>query len=175
MVVSAMVSLFCQPLTAMGRQIRWGILGFALVPIAAIFAYHQGLDLPIRCLFQATFGIPGPGCGLTRSWLALLRGDWQQSFSYHLFGPMLFGICWIAGVQAGVELGRGRSLISPTGKPLATLYTRLLLHPRFLPIVFLLLLSYYGLRLYVRYDGPIPFSLDQLPFWPELITGAKLL
>lgn len=30
-----------------------------------------------------------PGCGMTRSIEALMRGDWQASLTYHAFGPVL--------------------------------------------------------------------------------------
>lgn len=35
------------------------------------------------CIFRATCGLPCPGCGLTRSVLAILHGDWQLSLRMH--------------------------------------------------------------------------------------------
>ena len=35
------------------------------------------------CISRASTGLPCPGCGLTRSVLALLRGDWRLSFQMH--------------------------------------------------------------------------------------------
>jgi hypothetical protein len=32
-------------------------------------------------------GLPDPGGGLTRAILALLRGDWQTSLTFHAFAP----------------------------------------------------------------------------------------
>ena len=35
------------------------------------------------CVFRATTGLPCPGCGLTHSGLALLRGEVVESLRYH--------------------------------------------------------------------------------------------
>ena len=52
---------------------------------------HAGLTmagLPSwSCPFLDLFGIPCPGCGLSRAITALVRGDWQTSFTFHLFAP----------------------------------------------------------------------------------------
>ena len=43
------------------------------------------------------FGIPDPGGGLTRAILALLRGDWQTSLTFHAFGlPFTIALTLIA-------------------------------------------------------------------------------
>jgi hypothetical protein len=43
------------------------------------------------CVFRIFTGFPCPGCGLTRSFLALLQGDMAKSFQYHPFLlPVLF-------------------------------------------------------------------------------------
>jgi len=52
---------------------------------------HTGLvmtGLPSwTCPFRELLGIPCPGCGLSRAIAALLHGDWQTSFTFHLFAP----------------------------------------------------------------------------------------
>lgn len=48
----------------------------------------------IPCWIRAWFHIPCPGCGMTRAWLSLLRGDLSAAFLYHpLFwtAPLLYG------------------------------------------------------------------------------------
>lgn len=45
------------------------------------------------CLFQWAFHLPCPGCGLTRSFKAMWRGEWMQALRYHPLGPMYFGLC----------------------------------------------------------------------------------
>jgi hypothetical protein len=39
------------------------------------------------CPLRELWGIPCPGCGLSRAITALVRGDWQTSFTFHLFAP----------------------------------------------------------------------------------------
>ena len=48
------------------------------------------------CPLAGAFGIPCPGCGLTRATLALARGDVQHAFALH---PLVFvlGPLFIAG------------------------------------------------------------------------------
>lgn len=46
------------------------------------------LDVLFGCPFKRIFGLPCPGCGLTRAWLCFLSGDWGQAIRYHpLFLP----------------------------------------------------------------------------------------
>lgn len=45
------------------------------------------LDLP--CLFRAALSIICPGCGMSRAYLSLLRGDLAAAFRYH---PMFWSV-----------------------------------------------------------------------------------
>lgn len=65
-----------------GIVILWGVA-------AALLLYL----LDIGCLIKTLFGIPCPGCGMTRAWLALLRGDFSAAFRWH---PLF----WLAPVLA---------------------------------------------------------------------------
>ena len=49
------------------------------------------------CFFRRVFGIPCPGCGMTRAVFCALRGDFSGAFSYHplwillpVFGFLVF-------------------------------------------------------------------------------------
>ncbi|NJP10237.1 MAG: DUF2752 domain-containing protein [Leptolyngbyaceae cyanobacterium RU_5_1] len=169
--------LSCQLLSEKARRIRYGILGLGLTPLIGAFLLNRGIHLPLkRCLFQWFLGFPSPTCGLTRSLTALMRGDWQQSLIYHLFGPILFVICLTAVVQSGIELITGHSLSGFTGKSLTTFYRQLLQHHWFIAICLLLLLSYYLLRLYARYGAEDPpFSGEHFSTWQFFVAGAKAL
>jgi len=35
------------------------------------------------CVFKRIFGFPCPGCGMTRAWIALFKGELTQAFYYH--------------------------------------------------------------------------------------------
>ena len=52
------------------------IIGAALVVLIFIF-------LDFECFFQKYFNIPCLGCGMTRAWKSVLKGDFIQAFEYH--------------------------------------------------------------------------------------------
>lgn len=41
------------------------------------------------CYFKATIGIPCPGCGMTRAFLDLFKGDFHGAFRWHPLWPMV--------------------------------------------------------------------------------------
>jgi hypothetical protein len=43
----------------------------------------------VVCLFRRLTGVPCPGCGLTRSWAHLAKGEWSASLRAHPLGPLL--------------------------------------------------------------------------------------
>jgi hypothetical protein len=53
------------------------ILGVLLLLLALTLLIIYG------CPFYELFGIPCPCCGVTRAWLAFLRGDITLAFQYH--------------------------------------------------------------------------------------------
>ena len=82
------------------RERHWTMLGLAVCIIAASFALRLrdtqtvgvkwlGVDLPPMCGSRVLFGIECPGCGLTRSFVALAAGDLQQSLEFHRVGWLL--------------------------------------------------------------------------------------
>lgn len=46
------------------------------------------LTLPGVCIFKNLTGLPCPGCGLTRSMTAAIRGNVSQSWMFHRLGLM---------------------------------------------------------------------------------------
>ena len=44
-----------------------------------LFLFSQGITCPIKYVT----GISCAGCGMTRAWISLVRGDLQSAFSYH--------------------------------------------------------------------------------------------
>jgi hypothetical protein len=82
------------------RDWHWTILGIALFVVVASCTLSiddsgkitlSGLDveLPPLCGSRALFNLECPGCGLTRSFIALAAGDLWQSFEYHRLGWLL--------------------------------------------------------------------------------------
>lgn len=57
------------------------------VALAALLGLWVRLD--IGCVWQRLLGIPCPGCGMTRAYAALFRGDIRAAFSLHFLFPVL--------------------------------------------------------------------------------------
>ena len=90
----------CPPTPAVVRYHREMLLAaVAVIGLACALrirederVYVPGLSdypLPHTCLSYAWFGVRCPGCGLTRSLIALAHGDWRASWSYHRLGWLL--------------------------------------------------------------------------------------
>jgi hypothetical protein len=68
------------------------VLSFALeVRPDQRVALREFSDYPVpeTCRSRALFGVKCPGCGLTRSFIYLARGDWQSSFAVHRLGWLM--------------------------------------------------------------------------------------
>ena len=84
------------------------IAGSAAACVAAAFVLPVAAveDGPVACPFRLLTGLPCPGCGLARSWVALAHGDLATAFERHAFGPLLFGLALVA--IAAVALAAAR-------------------------------------------------------------------
>src|SRR5436190_13214116 len=81
---------------------RWMILGLSSGVILLSMLLTLGSEpdqvmvplinrpLPPLCTMKRVTGIDCPGCGLTRSFVALGHGQWQDSFRYNPAGPIWF-------------------------------------------------------------------------------------
>ncbi|HUY90631.1 MAG TPA: DUF2752 domain-containing protein [Pirellulales bacterium] len=70
--------------------------------------------LPHSCYSRAVFGVPCPGCGLTRSFIYLARGDWHAAWQEHRLGWLLAGIVALQFPYRLWALARGgRVALSP--------------------------------------------------------------
>ena len=49
----------------------------------------QDFPIPETCASRAVFGVKCPGCGLTRSFIHLTRGDWRASLAIHRIGWLM--------------------------------------------------------------------------------------
>ena len=87
------------------------LLRRALFCTGALFVAWLALYLlDIGCIFRLMTGIPCPGCGMTRAWLAALRLDFAAAFAYHpLFWvvPIAFVLAFVREEVASSKLKRG--------------------------------------------------------------------
>ncbi|MBO4303527.1 MAG: DUF2752 domain-containing protein [Lentisphaeria bacterium] len=115
------------------------------------------------CLFRFHTGLPCPGCGLTRAFFALLRGDFRASVQFHaLLLPVLFTL--LAALAGTIAQAREKA-----GRPLGSVLSFFgVLHKKkfFYLAVFLLLFLYYLVRMILFFPaGPEPmvFEKNSLP------------
>ncbi|MDR1927045.1 MAG: DUF2752 domain-containing protein [Oscillospiraceae bacterium] len=66
------------------------------VPLAIFMALCQWATGSV-CVFRATVGLPCPGCGMTRAWLAALQLDWAAAWRMH---PLFWMIPLLAALWA---------------------------------------------------------------------------
>lgn len=77
-----------------GILLRLLILLLCGVALLGVLRWGRG------CLFRNFTGIPCPGCGMTRAWLAALRFDFAEAFHHHsMFWsvPVLILFCLFDG------------------------------------------------------------------------------
>ncbi|MBI1881917.1 MAG: DUF2752 domain-containing protein [Chloroflexi bacterium] len=66
------------------RVVCLAITGATILHLSLVMAGLPSWHSPVHYVF----GLPDPGCGLSRAIVALLRGDWQTSLTFHAFAPL---------------------------------------------------------------------------------------
>ena len=131
---------FSEFLSDKERCQRYVYLAIALIPIIGSYLFNFGLKIPfLGCPLLRYIGIPCPGWGLTRSLMAVARGDLSQAIAYHLFGPVFFAVFLVAGLHLILELINNRKI--------RAFYIPLIQNHQFHIFCFLVLFSYHGTRL----------------------------
>lgn len=75
---------------------------------------------PESCMSRTAWGIPCPGCGLTRSFVALAHGEFARSWSYNRMG-------WVLALLTAAQVPyRLWALRHPTGAPLGRTFPHVL-------------------------------------------------
>ncbi|MCZ4548425.1 DUF2752 domain-containing protein [Gordonia rubripertincta] len=102
--------------------------GFGVGAVVTAFAVTPSLSTsgPTMCPMRLITGLPCPGCGLTRSWVASAHGDFAGAFSYNIFGPISFVATILFVVAVGILTARRK----PTA-PIARLFR----HPVVIAVV----------------------------------------
>jgi hypothetical protein len=159
-------------LTRNQRLLRLALVGLTGGMLSLSWLYTQGWESQIiHCYFQETFGFIGPGCGLTRSAIFFLNGQWMMSIKYHLFGPIIY-------LFSAFCLGWG--LISLFSNQSLTLNLNANKQGTLLSLATITFtggfLGYYGLRCLALYSDSLATQvLQELPVWSFLKAGAALL
>ncbi|HBL28601.1 MAG TPA: hypothetical protein DD490_17335 [Acidobacteria bacterium] len=89
---------------------RWALAGLAA--LGCFFLLHLWVPAPGAqnsvCLMRRLSGLPCPGCGMTRAFAHLAKGEWAAAASDHLLAYVLAAELAVVWVLWGVALARGR-------------------------------------------------------------------
>jgi hypothetical protein len=138
----------------------------ALASLGGVLSLHFDLW---RCPVAELLGLPCPGCGLTRAWLALSRGDLAGALRLHPLSPLVLPV---AAVLLGREIWRFVRGAPPALRPDAVRQHRIkravarrtwrARGGRWLDRtslwVALLMLGLWGLRFFGAFGGPVRVS-----------------
>ncbi|MDB9493953.1 DUF2752 domain-containing protein [Spirulina major CS-329] len=146
------------PLDRVSRRLRLAGLSLVTSPIlGAYFLGHGGGFSPFFCPVLKVTGVPCPGCGMTRSFVALARGDFDGAIAFHLFGPLVFTACFGIAIHLSLELYTGQKIRYPA---LANWLQR----RQVTLLVLIALLTYHGLRLWgLAQSGELAASIAAAP------------
>lgn len=120
--------------------------------LVGTFAGAHGYGPGIPCLFRATFRVPCPGCGLTRSLEALWRGDLGEALRMHPLGPPVFALL------IGLAVGCAAYAALPAARPALRRLGIQLQHPRVMRWALTALLATWLVRLALAVAGVVGFA-----------------
>ncbi|WP_086329406.1 DUF2752 domain-containing protein [Candidatus Enterococcus mansonii] len=96
------------------------------------------------CIFKHTFGVPCPGCGMTRAFIHLFHLDFKEAFYYH---PLF----WLVPIVFGIFLFRKKVL----------LFERICENKYFTAGALGLFLTVYLIRMVVLFPNTAPMDYNQ--------------
>jgi hypothetical protein len=162
-----MFELSRHSLSGQARQVRYVILGLCCAPVVGAYFYNQGYRVQfLVCPVRHWTGIPCPTCGMTRAFMAIVRGDLSQALTEHLLGPFLFLVFVITAAHVALEL--------LTGHRVKAFYEKVLRRRELQLLCLLLAWSYYALRLYyLSNTGELSLAFRHSPLG-NLLSSASV-
>lgn len=101
------------------RTLHWVLLGLSLgvLLLAAMLRTSRetqvvlpmvGWSLPELCFARRWFGLDCPGCGMTRSFIAIMHGDLVRAWQFNPAGLIVFGVVAFQVPYRALQLERLR-------------------------------------------------------------------
>lgn len=97
------------------QALKWRYFTLSCVSSPIVSSYLLGYTpahLPWKCPILSLTGIPCPSCGMTRSFVAIARGNIPDSLSYHGLGIFIFISFILMALHLSIEVVTRRSLSS---------------------------------------------------------------
>lgn len=69
--------------------LAWGATGLGALVAGVALAHATPEAGPTLCMLRRVFALPCPGCGMTRAFAALARGEWGAALTFHPWAPVL--------------------------------------------------------------------------------------
>lgn len=85
-----------------------GVVLLLVLGASALLDLQQVRGGPVVCPLRRTTGVPCPGCGLSRSFVATAHLGFREAFAFHPFGPLLFAGCALGLLAIAFRLVAGR-------------------------------------------------------------------
>lgn len=89
-----------------------GLVGLAGLAVLHVWTPSNDPATAV-CLSRRLFHLPCPGCGLTRAFAHLAKGEWRAAFTLHPLAPFLALEAILGWLAWGVALARRRPLLLP--------------------------------------------------------------
>ncbi len=106
----------------------------------------------VLCQFRVIFGMPCPGCGMTRAFLSVLHGQWQQAFFYHPLWPLVILLAglYFVSIVLGKDWFRNQT---------------------FLIIIFVIFVGTYLIRMILLFPDTPPLDFNPDGVFPKMIRS----
>ena len=98
----------CNTLLLVGLLVLTGLLASATVTSDGLQPFFSSRPLPTLCVIRAKTGLECSTCGLTRSCVLLLQGEYRQSLDYHPYGRLIVAFMLLQLLLRAGLLLRGR-------------------------------------------------------------------
>jgi hypothetical protein len=98
------------------HEALWLMVGGACLCLLGVALATPGIQLP-RCVFKTLTGLPCPTCGVTRTVIALSRGDLPRALFMNPLATVACGIGLVYLAYAGAVLGLGLPRFRPVVSP----------------------------------------------------------